>query len=83
MIPAYLLSPCVDRCDIFCRESYRCPHSAKRNPETGRWYITMGHAGFNSKSNNRNGYVSQQAAHYGIEYYLRGYQFPIANQEAR
>ncbi|MEQ1844418.1 MAG: hypothetical protein ABL983_02430 [Nitrospira sp.] len=71
-IPEYLLSPCAEKRDDRCRESYRCADSAKRNPETKRWHITMGHAGFNSETNNGDGYVSQQAAHFGIAYHLRG-----------
>ncbi len=39
-----------------------CPHTISQNPATGRWFITMGHAGFNSPANNRSGYVSQAAA---------------------
>jgi hypothetical protein len=70
MIPEYLLSDCAGKSES-CRESYRCPHSVKRNPAPGgKWFITMGHAGFNSPTNNGGGYVSEQAAHYGIEFYL-------------
>lgn len=29
---------------------------------TGRWYITVGHAGFNSFANNRSGYIGARAA---------------------
>lgn len=35
-----------------------CPSVARERPTTGRWYITMGHAGFNSPANNRDGYAS-------------------------
>lgn len=38
-----------------------CSEIVKQAP-TGRWYITMGHAGFNSSANNRAGYATQQAA---------------------
>ena len=71
MIPEYLQSPCADKMDVdLCRESYRCACSVKRNPDNGRFYITMGHAGFNSHANNGEGYVSEQAAHFGIAYHL-------------
>ncbi len=30
--------------------------------ETGRWFITMGHAGYNSPANNRSGYSSKAQA---------------------
>jgi hypothetical protein len=28
----------------------------------GRWYITVGHAGFNTKANNRQGYATRDKA---------------------
>ena len=33
-----------------------------KQAQTGRWYITMGHAGFNTTANNRDGYRTQRAA---------------------
>jgi len=33
----------------------------KEGPD-GRWFITMGHAGFNSPANNRSGYASKESA---------------------
>lgn len=71
MIPDYLLSKtgCEKRNEDLC---YGCPEAVKRNPATGRYYITMGHPGFNSDANNGNGYVSEQSARYGIEYYSLG-----------
>ncbi len=38
-----------------------CAERTKVAP-SGRWYITMGHAGFNSPANNRNGYASKASA---------------------
>lgn len=38
------------------------PQVAVQNPETGRWYVSMGRPGFNSPANNRNGYVSERSA---------------------
>ena len=39
-----------------------CPAAVKQHPETGRWFITMGHPGFNSRVNNRDGYAMREAA---------------------
>lgn len=36
--------------------------AVERQPGTDRWYIKMGHAGFNSRANNYDGYDSQEAA---------------------
>jgi hypothetical protein len=44
-----------------CRAS-ACAGVVKRNPESGRWFITLGHAGFNLPANNRSGYASQARA---------------------
>lgn len=38
------------------------PTVAVQDPATGRWFITIGHAGFNSPANNRNGYATAEAA---------------------
>jgi hypothetical protein len=40
-----------------------------RNPETGRFFITFGQAGFNSPANNRDGYRSAGAAQRSIRLY--------------
>lgn len=69
MVPAYLLSACVDRMatDLcFC-----CPEAVKQNPQTGRWFITMGHPGFNSNANNGGGYGTRAAACSALSYYGR------------
>ena len=47
-------------CGFLCR-STTCPEMVKQ-AQTGRWYITMGHAGFNTTANNRDGYRTQRAA---------------------
>jgi hypothetical protein len=39
-----------------------CKEAVKQNLVTGNWFITMGHAGFNTATNNRNGYVSEKRA---------------------
>lgn len=35
---------------------------AMQHQGTGRWYITMGRPGFNSRANNADGYASKEAA---------------------
>lgn len=35
---------------------------ALEHPHTGRWYIAMGYAGFNSPANNRDGYATCEGA---------------------
>lgn len=44
-----------------CRDP-KCAEATKQCEYDGRWYITMGHAGFNTPANNRNGYATQGAA---------------------
>lgn len=39
-----------------------CPERVKERKDTGRFYITMGHAGYNSPRNNAEGYASKSAA---------------------
>jgi hypothetical protein len=52
-------SPCKDH--GFCR-NINCETAVAQFNETGRWYITFGHAGFNSPSNNGNGYETKNKA---------------------
>jgi len=71
-IPAYLLSSrgCERRLGNIC---YGGHHEAiKCNPENDRWYITMGHPGFNSVANNGIGYDSPRAAYREINSSGRG-----------
>lgn len=39
-----------------------CGDVVRANPATGRWFITMGHAGFNTSTNNDRGYASRRSA---------------------
>jgi len=48
-----------------------CAEAVKPRNDTGRYYITMGHPGFNSPANNRDGYVSQDSARSAIRRYGR------------
>ena len=45
---------------LVCRDT-DCKDAVKQSP-SGRWYITMGHAGFNTKANNGNGYNFKSTA---------------------
>jgi hypothetical protein len=44
----------------------------KVNPETGRWFITMGNPGFNSPANNGFGYATRNLALAAIRRYAKG-----------
>jgi len=67
-IPEYLTS---SHPDTICYGSYveGCVEAVKQNPVTGRWFITMGHPGFNSMANNRDGYVSMDSARTAVRRY--------------
>jgi len=67
MIPTYLLSTTGCERDI-CRKA-DCPEAVKQNPATGRWFITMGHPGFNSPANNGQGYRTHANALAAIRRY--------------
>lgn len=59
-IPEYFLSKneCEKKTDV----CYDCDESVKRDPATGRWFITIGHPGFNSGLNNNRGYRTRRLA---------------------
>jgi len=57
-IPEYLDSTCA--ADI-CRDP-QCKQAVKQDTATGRWFITMGHPGFNSPANNGLGYSTRALA---------------------
>lgn len=70
MIPEYLLSTCMERMGIgmsACPGS--CGDEVRVNPETGRWFITMGHPGFNSTENNGAGYPTELAAREAVVFF--------------
>lgn len=48
-----------------------CREAVKERPDTRRFYITMGHPGFNSRANNGNGYDTSAAARAAIRRYYR------------
>ena len=67
-IPSHLLSPdgCEDKLEL-CAGA--CAHPVGRDEATGRFYITMGHPGFNSRANNGTGYITEAAARLAMGYY--------------
>lgn len=48
---------------------YGCDEAAKQRPDTDRWYVTMGHPGFNSPANNGRGYATRGAALAAVRFY--------------
>lgn len=59
-IPTYLIGALGCEREI-CRNA-ACPEAVKENPATGRWFITMGHPGFNARANNLAGYATKAKA---------------------
>jgi hypothetical protein len=62
-------SPCKET--GFCQNP-NCETAVAQFPETGNWYITFGHAGYNSPSNNSSGYASKNKALAAMKRYLKG-----------
>lgn len=56
--------------DSFLCQNCHCEHAVAQLPETGNWFITYGHAGFNSKANNGVGYQSKNKAISSMKRYL-------------
>lgn len=56
MFPAHLTPACNNQ--GLCR---KCAEPVAQDAG-GRWYITMGHSGFNLPANNRSGYASKARA---------------------
>jgi hypothetical protein len=86
MIPSYLLSDTGCERDV-CHAT-GCPQAVKERAETGRFYITMGHPGFNSPANNRDGYATKAKAlaairRYSARYLVGGKRFCETLEEAK
>ena len=61
----HLYSNCIyDTC-----RNIDCDDAVKKS-SFGRWFITMGHAGYNSPANNNNGYRSKKVALFAMKKYL-------------
>lgn len=56
-----LISACPDARKGYCARR-PCPDAVRRESLSGRWYITMGHVGFNNPANNGKGYKSYAIA---------------------
>jgi len=56
-------------CEVICYNP-DCEHAVAQLPETGNWYITFGHCGFNSKLNNTYGYSSKEKAIASMRHYI-------------
>lgn len=65
----HLTSACIDKRDV-CRDG-NCAHAVKVNRLTGRYFITMGHCGFNATANNGHGYRSEAIARKVLQGYLK------------
>ena len=61
-------SPCKE--NGFCRNA-NCETAVAEFTETGRWFITFGHAGYNSPANNASGYSSKAKALASMRKYLK------------
>lgn len=57
----HLLPECKQKYAL-CEAKGECDKAARFDAQDGRWYITMGHPGFNSAANNFNGYATQKQA---------------------
>ena len=60
-----------------------CPGMVAQSPSTGRWYVTMGHAAFNSRANNDAGYTSAGLARAAVRGRLAGSARRLAQIEGR
>ncbi len=60
---AYLTTTCINFGE--CRGN--CGDSIRQAP-TGRWFITIGHPGFNNPTNNTTGYSTQAKAVKALAY---------------
>lgn len=62
-------SPCKENMIDLCRNP-SCETAVAQYPKTGKWFITSGHAGFNSPTNNANGYRTKGLALKAMNFYL-------------
>ena len=58
-IPQHFLSACADKVDVCMGD---CDEPVKQDAATGRWFVTMGHPGFNSAANNGRGFKTKLKA---------------------
>lgn len=60
MLDAHLTPECQDGLAGYCT-ARQCTSKVKQAP-SGRWFVTMGHAGFNTPANNGQGYSTEKRA---------------------
>jgi hypothetical protein len=60
-------SPCKET--GFCRNP-NCETAVAQFPKTRKWFITFGHAGYNSPTNNASGYLTEAIARKVMKFYL-------------
>lgn len=71
MLPPHMDSTChIGRSWTGCRNR-DCPEAVKQDPTTKRWFITLGHSGFNSPANNRGGYLNENTARSSFRMYAQ------------
>ena len=61
--------PLTDCNPVQCQCFGDGPRPVFEEKVTGKWFILMGHAGFNSSRNNLQGYKSEKGARAGIRHY--------------
>lgn len=61
------LNPCANH--GLCEDA-NCKHAVVFDTMSKKWFITMGHAGFNSEQNNRGGFDSEELARKIVARYL-------------
>lgn len=62
------MAPCAQatgRCATENGREHECPDAVRQ--QGGRWFITMGHAGFNTRPNNGRGYKTERHARVIVE----------------
>lgn len=65
MTHEYLTSPCAETMTCASGRPAMCEHAVKEGPN-GRFFVTMGHAAFNDRTNNVRGYASPGMARRAI-----------------
>lgn len=63
--------PRIDCNPIMCQCFGNGPRPVFQESATGKWFILMGHCGFNSSRNNLQGYTTEKGARAGIAHYQR------------
>jgi hypothetical protein len=67
-LEAHLTPDCEQEYGAYCGRKGTCTQAVKQAP-WGAWYVTMGHAGFNSGANNAQGYATQAKAEAAYRHY--------------